>query len=82
MTRHYHSLLARCNSLLASFSELAYYIQMEHTELARLGGLARKKALTKQQRVEIARNAGLAGGRGRKKSPAPKNGKRSRKAAA
>jgi hypothetical protein len=61
-------LLARFNSLLASFSEFAYHIDMEHTELARMGGLARKKKLTKARRVEIARNAGKLGGRGRKKA--------------
>jgi hypothetical protein len=40
---------------------------MDHTEFARMGGLARAKKLGKKRRREIARNAGLAGGRGRKK---------------
>lgn len=35
--------------------------------LGRKGGKARKKALTAAQRSAIARKAGLAGGRGRKK---------------
>lgn len=34
-------------------------------ELARLGGKASAKKLTKAQRTERARKAGLAGGRGR-----------------
>jgi hypothetical protein len=35
--------------------------------LGRKGGKARLKTLTPEQRSEIARKAGLAGGRGRKK---------------
>ena len=35
--------------------------------LGRKGGKARKKKLSPEQRSEIARKAGLAGGRGRKK---------------
>jgi len=47
---------------------------MEHTEVARLGGLARAKKLTKARRIEIARNAGRAGGRGNKKPTKRKRG--------
>jgi hypothetical protein len=36
--------------------------------LGSLGGKARKKNLTKQERIEIARKAGKAGGRGRPKA--------------
>lgn len=36
-------------------------------EMGRLGGKARKKALTREQRSEIARQGGKSGGRGRKK---------------
>ena len=35
--------------------------------LGRKGGKARMKSLTPAQRIEIARKAGKAGGRGRKK---------------
>jgi len=42
---------------------------MEHTELARLGGKARAKKLTKKRRKEISSMGGKAGGRGRKKAP-------------
>jgi hypothetical protein len=34
-----------------------------------IGGTARRDALTPEQRSEIARNAGKAGGRGRMKQP-------------
>jgi hypothetical protein len=37
--------------------------------LGSLGGKARSKRLTPEQRSEIARKAGTAGGRGRKKKP-------------
>ena len=40
--------------------------------LGRRGGKARLKKLTPEQRSEIARKAGLAGGRGRKKAEAEK----------
>lgn len=40
----------------------------ELTALGRAGNAARNKALTAEQRREIARKAGKAGGRGRKKS--------------
>jgi len=36
--------------------------------LGRKGGKARMKTMTPEQRSEIARKAGLAGGRGRKKA--------------
>jgi hypothetical protein len=36
--------------------------------LGRRGGKARLKKLTPEQRTEIARKGGLAGGRGRKKA--------------
>jgi hypothetical protein len=39
----------------------------ERAAIARLGGKASKAGLTPEQRSEIARKAGLAGGRGRKK---------------
>ena len=42
---------------------------MEHTELASLGGIARAKKLSPKRRKQIARKAGKAGGRGRKKVP-------------
>lgn len=56
------------NSFLASYPIIGYAIQMEHTDLARMGGIARAKKLTKTRRKEIARNAGKAGGRGRAKT--------------
>ncbi len=34
--------------------------KLYRTQFARLGGQARAKALTKERRIEIARNAGLA----------------------
>jgi len=40
---------------------------MDHSEFAQMGGLARAKKLSAQRRKQIARQAGLAGGRGRKK---------------
>jgi hypothetical protein len=40
---------------------------MEHTELSRMGGLARAKKLSKSKRKAIAKKGGLAGGRGRSK---------------
>ena len=43
---------------------------MNQTEFAALGGKARAKKLSPKRRKEIARNAGKAGGRGRKKSKA------------
>ncbi len=36
-------------------------------KLGKLGGKARAKALSKEERIEIARKAGEAGGRGRPK---------------
>ena len=60
-------MLASVNRKLAGKLKLSYYASMEHTELARLGGLARAKKLTKKRRKEIAVNAGKAGGRGRKR---------------
>jgi hypothetical protein len=41
---------------------------MDHTELASMGGKARAEKLTPKRRQQIARDAGKAGGRGRKKS--------------
>lgn len=41
--------------------------EMTVTELARLGGIMRRKSLSPERRTEIARAAGKAGGRGRKK---------------
>jgi general stress protein YciG len=38
---------------------------MNVTQFARLGGKARAKALTRERRIEIARNAGLASSRKR-----------------
>jgi general stress protein YciG len=38
---------------------------MNVTQFARMGGKARAKALTKERRIEIARNAGLASSRKR-----------------
>ena len=40
--------------------------------LGRKGGKARMKTMTPEQRSEIARKAGLAGGRGRKKAEGKK----------
>lgn len=40
----------------------------ERAAIARLGGKASKAGLTPEQRSAIARKAGLAGGRGRKKA--------------
>jgi hypothetical protein len=40
---------------------------MDHIELARLGGKARARKLSKKRRRQIASLAGKAGGRGRPK---------------
>lgn len=49
-----------------------YYFFMDHIELARMGGKARAKKLTKKRRREIAQMGGKAGGRGRKRKSARK----------
>jgi hypothetical protein len=59
---------SRVNSFLASYQKKRYYIDMDHSEFAQMGGLARAKKLSAQRRKQIARQAGLAGGRGRKKT--------------
>lgn len=82
MPQDWHSKLSGVNSFLASFRKCAYHIFMEHTELARMGGLARGKKLTKQRRKEIARMGGKAGGRGRKKVQALQKTRSRRKKAA
>jgi len=58
---------SRVNSFLASYQKKRYYIDMDHSEFAKMGGLARAKKLSAKRRKQIARQAGLAGGRGRKK---------------
>jgi hypothetical protein len=43
----------------------------DRSAVGRAGATARNLSLTAEQRREIARKAGLAGGRGRKKKPEP-----------
>ena len=57
---------------LAGKLTFVYPFSMEHTELARMGGLARAKKLSKKRRREIAQMGGKAGGRGRKRKAARK----------
>lgn len=75
ISRLNHSLLASVNSFLASFVRKVYYTCMEHTELARLGGIARAEKLSPQRRKQIARKAGKAGGRGRRRDSQNGNSK-------
>lgn len=42
-------------------------LKLARQELARAGGIARAKALTREERRAIARKGGLAGGRSRRK---------------
>lgn len=49
---------------------------MEHTEVARLGGIARAKKMKKSERIASARHAGKIGGRGRPKVVVRKKKKR------
>jgi len=49
---------------------------MTQKEFARLGGQARSAKLSKERKIEIARNAGLASTRQRAKKPNPKDEKR------
>ena len=58
-----------CNQFIPalSYNRMAKKKNAAAVALGRRGAKARQKKLTPEQRSEIARKAGLAGGRGRKK---------------